>query len=144
MVALPTVTQAVTVTVVGRGPSLVFGAITAGDPPVEVDPRALRGTVAVTVNVRSDLVAGPQRVELRLAGRTVGVMQLPTPTPDAPIYRPATFTVNTAARDAAGAALYPNGAQTLELAAEWGCAGASGPCTPQTALVQQRLTLANP
>jgi uncharacterized protein YjdB len=143
----PSITQAIPVTVrdPARGPAIGFASITTGDPPVSVDPSAVRGTIVVTANVQAELVAtGPVRLELRLAGRTVGVVQLPAAPLGSIEFARATFTVNTAARDAAGAALYPNGAQTLELAAEWGCAGASGPCTPQTALVQQRLTLANP
>ena len=145
--AAPTVTQTVAVTVRDpiSGPALRVGAITAGDPPSPVDPSAVRGTILVTTNVRNDLIPGPVRLELRLAGRTASVVQVPgAPAGATAPLRTATLLVNTAARDAAGTPLYPNGAQTLEIRAEYGCESAATACTPQTAVVTLPVTLVNP
>lgn len=144
---IPSVTQSVQVTVRDpiSGPAVSIRSITTGDPPTPANLDAVRGTVAVTINLRPDAIVGPARVELRLAGRSAAVQQLPAAPAGSLDFRTATLTVNTAARDAAtNAALYPNGVQTLEVVVEWGCVGATLPCVPQSATVQQRLTLANP
>ncbi|AHG90463.1 hypothetical protein J421_2926 [Gemmatirosa kalamazoonensis] len=117
---------------------LTIQSITTGSPPTAVDLAAVRGLVTVTANVDPTTFA---TVELRLAGRSVETRPVPQAAPDAPV-APVVFTVNTAARDAAGAPLYPNGPQQLQLV---GTRSPPAPgCAPRTGSIVQALTLANP
>ena len=117
---------------------LTMQSITAGSPPAVVDLAAVRGVVTVTANADPATFA---TVELRLAGRSVDTRPVPQVAPEAPV-APVVFTVNTAARDAAGAPLYPNGPQQLQLVGTR-LPPAAG-CAPRTGAIVQELTLANP
>jgi hypothetical protein len=78
----------------------------------DADPRALRGRVTVLVNTLYPATGG--RLEVRLGGRVAGTVLLAPPTSGiaGPVRLP--VTIETAARDAAGAPRFPDGAQTLE------------------------------
>jgi hypothetical protein len=134
-----------------RGPLRVaFQSITSGTPPAPVDIAAIRGRVTVTVNVDPSELSGGARFELALAGRIVATTLLP---PMRGTFEPVpvTTTVDTDARDAAGARLYPNGPQLLVATFSYGApvspfpeCGTSSPRMDQQATVQQPVTLANP
>ena len=134
-----------------RGPlRFTLQSITSGTPPTPADIGALRGRVAVTVNVDPSALSGGARFELALAGRIVAT------TPVSPVRGtfepvPVTTTVDTDARDAAGARLYPNGPQKLVATLGYGApvspfpeCDTSSPGINQQATIQLQVTLANP
>jgi uncharacterized protein YjdB len=142
-VASPTVAQPVRVTLLPppRGPSLFLAAL------APADPSALRGTVTATAGIARHAFLGGGRVELWLGGRLAASTPLARFTPGEQVTR-VPLSVNTSARDSAGAPLYPNGARELELRvlsdgipAVPGCAALPAGLWGSTRLA---VTLANP
>jgi len=116
---------------------LTIQSITSGAAPADLS--AVRDTIVVTANVDAGEFAG---VELRLAGRYVESQPLLELDPATAGVLPASFVVNTAARDAAGQPMFPNGAQVLEVV---GTRRPYAPgCPTGTETVWQSLALANP
>jgi hypothetical protein len=148
-VAAPTVSQQVRVTLRDPppGPSIGLASLTTGAPPAPVDPTAVRGTITATAFVARAILSGPGRVELWLGGRLAAAAPLARFTPGEAFTR-VPLTVNTAARDSAGVALYPNGARVLEIRVHSdGIAAVPGCPTLPAGLVgvtTQGVTLANP
>jgi hypothetical protein len=141
MAASPTTTRTVPVTVRGGVLQATFQSITTGDPPVSIDPAAVRGRIRVTVNVRDAEGYGTLRLaELWLAGRRAVALDGIAFVRDG--VTPVTMEIDTAARDPQpNARLYPNGAALLEFRLEFAPPGAT---TGQGVIVQLPLTLANP
>lgn len=143
-VAVPTVTQAVTVTVRDPGPGLrlTFQSITTTDtPPALVDLNAVRGRIRVTLNHLLDPAVDPRRLELWLAGRrAAGTDTIPRAAGGS--IASVSLDIDTAERDpVTNARLYPNGQVSLEARLTFATAGSS---QTQLMIVPLQITLANP
>jgi hypothetical protein len=103
----------VTVAIPTGGRTFVVG-LTDAATGATVDPRALRGRVTVLVNLLYPNTGG--RLEIRLGGRVAATLLLAPPQVPGALVARLPVTVDTDARDAAGARRFPDGAQNLEAA----------------------------
>ncbi len=139
-VAAPTISQTVSVLVRSLVSHVTIQSVTALDPPGAVDLDAVRGRIRVAINLRLDPGLETRRVELWLAGRLAAATDSVSRAADG-LLATATLDVDTAARDATGARLYPDGAARLEVRVAFAQGGL--PAT-QTETVLLPLMLANP
>lgn len=105
----------VTVGVPAAGQLAIQSVTTAGASPVPVDPTAVRGRIALTVSLANGIVAQEGgRLDVRLGGRLAASVLLSRAANDAGEIR-TPIVVDTEARDAFGARLFPNGPQPLSV-----------------------------